>query len=98
MHVLDDLSQAIPEQVWIDNMSNMGQSLRLAGMSPSYNAVSEFMQKLSLSPYFNNVELENIQQSVIKGKKFQKFRITCMVSFNPPSPKKDAKGVKEKKT
>jgi len=97
VHVLDDLSSAIPEQVWINNLSNLGTVLHLSGIAPSYNAVSEFMRNLALSPYFKDIELENITQSIEKGKKYQKFRIACQVQFIPP-PSEEETGSAEGKT
>ena len=98
VHVLDDISSTIPEQVWLDNLNNIGTSLSLGGLSPSYNAVSEFMRELALSPYFGNIELRNIQQSIIQSKKYQRFNISCQVQFIPPASKKAEKITEEKKT
>jgi type IV pilus assembly protein PilN len=96
VHVLDDLSVAIPEQVWLDSLLNMGNILHLGGLSPSYNAVSEFMRQLALSPYFSNIELVNIQQKILKNRKFQQFRISCRVRFIPPPHEDSKEGNKEK--
>jgi len=96
VHMLDDLSMAMPEQVWLDSLMNMGTILHLGGFSPSYNAVSEFMRQLALSPYFSNIELVNIQQKMLKNSKFQQFRISCQVRFIPPAPKDSKEGNKEK--
>ncbi|MGA1839557.1 MAG: PilN domain-containing protein [bacterium] len=98
VHVLDDISATIPEQVWLDNLNNIGTSLTLGGLSPSYNAVSEFMRELAHSPYFTNIELRNIQQSIIQSKKYQRFNISCQVQFIPPVSEKAEKVTEEKKT
>ena len=98
VHVLDDISSAIPEQVWLDNLNNIGNSLSLGGLSPSYNAVSEFMRNLTTSPYFMNIELRNIQQSVVQSKKYQRFNISCQVQFIPPVSKKADDIIEEQKT
>ena len=97
VHMLDDLSIAIPEQVWLDNLTNVGKILHLGGVSPSYNAVSEFMRELAQSPYFDKIELENITQKITDGRKFQKFRISCQIKFTPESSKKEEVATKEKK-
>ena len=89
--MLEQLSLAIPEKVWLDSLVNQQNSLRFEGMAPSYNAVSEFMRKVGESPYFINIELENIQQTMIKGNKFHRFRITCGVNFIPTPPKEEEK-------
>lgn len=88
VHVLEELGFAIPEQIWLNNLVNQGDSLRLEGMTPSYNAISEFMQKLDQSPYFKGIDLQNLRQTVIKGKKFHTFRITCQVEFLPKKTNK----------
>ena len=81
VHMLEHIGLAIPEQIWLDNILNRDSSLRLEGVAPSYNAVSEFMRKLNESPYLSNIDLENIQQSMVRDKKFHRFRITCNVEF-----------------
>jgi Tfp pilus assembly protein PilN len=98
VHVLDDISSTIPEHVWLDNLNNIGTSLSLGGLSPSYNAVSEFMRRLAFSPYFMNIELRNIQQSIIQSKKYQRFNISCQVQFIPPVSEKAEEVIEEKKT
>ena len=84
VHMLDDLSSAIPEQVWVTHLANSGSMLNVNGVAPSYNAVSEFMKNLTQSPYFTGIELENIQQAIEKGRKFQRFKIACQVQFILP--------------
>ena len=98
VHMLDDLGESIPEKVWLDNLNNIGTSLSLAGLSPSYNAVSEFMRKLALSSYFRKIELRNIQQSLVQKKKYQRFNISCDVQFIPPSPEEDKEKIEENVT
>jgi Tfp pilus assembly protein PilN len=98
VHVLDDLSESIPEAVWLDNLNNIGTSLSLTGLSPSYNAVSEFMRKLAVSSYFRKIELKNIQQSLVQKKKYQRFNISCEVQFVPPAPEEDKENIEEEKT
>lgn len=85
VHMLEDLGFAIPEQVWLENLTNQETSLQLGGMTPSYNAVSEFMRNLSSSPYFKSIELENIQQSPSRGKNFHRFKVTCQIELVPKS-------------
>ncbi|MBN2372358.1 PilN domain-containing protein [bacterium] len=90
VHVMEELGFAIPEQVWLNNLVNQGDSLRLEGMTPSYNAISEFMQQLDKSPYFKGIDLQNLRQTVVKGKKFHTFSIRCQIEFLPA--KTDEKG------
>lgn len=98
VHMLDDMSLAIPEQVWLETLNNTGTILRIDGYSPSYNAVSEFMRMLAKSPYYDKIELDNIQQSIIKGKKFQRFKISCEVLFTPKIEEEAPEGTTEKAT
>lgn len=98
VHMLDDLSIAMPEQVWLETLNNTGTTLRIDGYSPSYNAVSEFMRMLAQSPYYDRIELDNIQQSIIKGKKFQRFKISCQVLFTPKIQEDAPEGAKEQTT
>lgn len=81
VHLLEEISLAIPEHVWLESISNSDTTLHMEGTATSYNEVSEFMNKLALSPYIKNIELESIKQSITKGRKLQRFRISSDILF-----------------
>lgn len=83
VHVLDELGMAIPDHIWLTNFSNRADIVKLEGISPSYNAVSDFMKRLNDSRYFKSIELENIQLDIVKGKNFHRFRISCFIEMLP---------------
>jgi hypothetical protein len=56
------------------------------------------MRELALSSYFKDIELRNIQQSIIQSKKYQRFNISCQVQFIPPVSEKSEKVTEEKET
>lgn len=87
VHMLEDLCCAMPDHIWLENLINQGDALRMEGMTPSYNAVSDFMRNLARSPYFKEIELENIQQSPTRGKTFHRFWVTCQIDPLPACDK-----------
>lgn len=90
VHMLDQLGLSIPDNIWLVSLFNKADMLKLEGLTPSYNAVSDFMKGLSDSPWFKSIELENIQQNIIKDMIFHKFRISCIIEFLPSVEEKEA--------
>ncbi|MBF0400854.1 MAG: PilN domain-containing protein [Magnetococcales bacterium] len=85
IHVLDELTRAIPEQVWLTRMETQINQLMLNGLATSSAVVADFMRQLAASPYFSNVELSKIvQQEVQHGEKIQSF--TMELKFAMPKP------------
>lgn len=77
--LFNDLSIATPTQLWLDSIENRGDTLVLKGMAFTPNSVSEFMQNLTKSKHFSNVELDNIKQIEKEQKKLQIFIINCSI-------------------
>jgi len=46
VRLLDEISTALPEFVWLEQMEQAGNSLKFTGKSNSLNAVAEFIEKL----------------------------------------------------
>jgi type IV pilus assembly protein PilN len=62
VHLLDELSKALPDFVWLTQMQQTGNSLRLQGQSNSISAVADFMSNLQGSGWFPSVDLERTQE------------------------------------
>jgi type IV pilus assembly protein PilN len=88
VHLLDELSQSIPEKVWLDSFKESGGSVSVSGLGFSEESVAKFMQDLEASPYFQNVELKVIEQTSQGRLKLQKFQVSCRVQ---EPPKKSSK-------
>jgi type IV pilus assembly protein PilN len=76
VRMLADLSGATPDKLWLTDFSERGGSVRLSGLGVDEQTVADFMRRLSLSPYFRNVDLEetseakNDKQNLGKHKRF----------------------------
>lgn len=74
-HMLDELSSAVPEKLWIDTFDDLGGAVSLSGLSVSEETVAQFMQQIEKSSYYSNVELQALEQTVVGGNKLQKFKL-----------------------
>ncbi len=83
VHLLDELSQAIPEKVWLDTFKESGGSVSISGRGLSEESVAEFMQDLEASAYFQDVELRVTERASQGPLKLQKFQISCKVQSPP---------------
>jgi type IV pilus assembly protein PilN len=89
---LEQMSNAVPEKVWLTKYSENGRNISLAGIAFNEELIAEFMRKLQESKEFQNVELLVSEQLDIKGLKVKKFEISCAMKSSkiaePETPKK----------
>ena len=57
VHLLDELSQTLPERVWITSFSEQSGNVDMEGKAMSNTEIVGFIENLSRSKYFNNVQL-----------------------------------------
>ena len=57
VHLLDELSQSLPERVWVTSFSEQSGNVDLEGKSMSNSELVGFIENLSRSKYFKNVQL-----------------------------------------
>ena len=62
VHMLDEISKALPDYVWLTSMDETAGSLRFAGESNSLAAVADFISALQRAGWFPNVELASSQE------------------------------------
>ncbi|PKN13460.1 MAG: fimbrial protein [Deltaproteobacteria bacterium HGW-Deltaproteobacteria-4] len=82
-HMLDELSMAIPEKLWIDSFDNIAGAVNLSGMGINEEIVAIFLQQLEASPYYMRVELQSLEQATIEGNKFQRFKVVAKEEVPP---------------
>jgi type IV pilus assembly protein PilN len=85
VHMLDEISKALPDFVWLTNMDQTGEQVRLTGESNGLTQVAEYMTTLERSGWFPSVDLMNSseQNQVIRFQLSAKFK-------NPEVAKKEA--------
>lgn len=90
VRVLDELSRATPEKAWVESFSQSGNSVKITGMGLNQETVAAFMRTLEASPFYQNVELEVIDQKTVGGRSLESFSIRCLLES--PADKKTVKG------
>lgn len=79
--ILDELSQRIPDKVWIENLDKTGTNLKIVGIALDNETIANFMTRLERSKYFGGVELEVTEQFERGGLKLKKFSLRCSTSL-----------------
>jgi len=62
VHMLDEISKALPDFVWLTGMDESRGSLRFTGQSNSLAAVADFISALQRSGWFPQVDLGTSQE------------------------------------
>ena len=62
VHMLDEISKALPDYVWLTALDEARGSLRFTGQSNSLAAVADFISGLQRSGWFPQVDLGSSQQ------------------------------------
>lgn len=75
--LMRQISQIIPEEVWLDTLSVKDGTLKISGGATSYNIVTDFMKGLGESTLFSGVNLSQVNESSKDGVKFQQFDISA---------------------
>jgi type IV pilus assembly protein PilN len=76
-YILGELSQQIPEKVWIETLEKKGKRLEITGVALDNETIANFMTALGRSKYFGSVELE-VTEQINRGKmKLKKFSLHC---------------------
>jgi len=63
VHMLDEISKALPDYVWLTTMDETSGSLRFQGESNSLAAVADFISALQRSGWFPVVDLASAQDT-----------------------------------
>jgi len=83
VHLLDELSKALPNKLWITSFKESGGNISLQGIGLNEPTVAQFLGNLESSPYYKNVELQVIEQISASGRKLQRFDVTCRAESPP---------------
>jgi type IV pilus assembly protein PilN len=79
VHLMDEISMALPEKLWITSFKENAGSIDVSGIGFTEEIVAEFLNRLEESPFYRNVELKIIEQK-IEGKdqkRLQRFDLKC---------------------
>ena len=90
VHLLDELSSALPDALWLTDFSEKSGQIKLSGIADNEETVAGFMRNLEASPFYRGVELSVTEQSIIGDTKMQKFTLNCAAE-TPLAKKQDDK-------
>lgn len=67
-----------PEKIWLERLTQSGNSMTLSGVAVSNESIAEFMRNLESSPYVlkGTVNLTHSRQTLIAAKKLREFQVT----------------------
>ncbi len=83
VRVMDAVSRALPELLWLDRMEVKSSEIRISGRAFNVNAVSNFIENLDKVPEFREPHVGQVKEN---GEVYD-FTITVAYSLTPP--KKD---------
>ncbi len=80
--VMDELTTIIPRKLWLSSFKETGKNVTIDGAATDGITISNFLQKLIDSKYFNGVHLIKVTQGNQKGMKVLQFTIRCTVNYS----------------
>ncbi|HYY05673.1 MAG TPA: PilN domain-containing protein [Candidatus Limnocylindria bacterium] len=85
VRILADLSSATPDKLWLTDFSDQGGTLRLTGIGVDEQTVADFLRRLGMLPFFQNVDLDEASQVDQDGAKLKKFVIRGRIDYGAPA-------------
>jgi type IV pilus assembly protein PilN len=64
VHVMDDISRALPELLWLDRLKMSSSNIELEGRAFNTNAVANFIENLDKMPNFEEPTLRSTEEQV----------------------------------
>ena len=80
VRVMDEVSKALPDLVWLTNLSLNGNVLALQGQALNENAVANFISNLNASPFFAEPSLRIMSQN---ERGVFTFDLSCTFTHTP---------------
>lgn len=80
VRVMDAISRALPELLWLDRMEVTPGEIRISGRAFNVNAVSNFIENLDKVPEFSEPRVGQVREN---GEVYD-FTITVAYSLTPP--------------
>lgn len=81
VHVMDEVSNAVDNtRVWLNSVSQTGNSLQISGIALDNRTISEFMNTLKKQKYVTQVNLTETSQQKVSNRDLKKFSLRCSVA------------------
>ncbi|UCG75072.1 MAG: PilN domain-containing protein [Gemmatimonadota bacterium] len=89
-HILDEVSRALPDFVWLTAIQETAPlpdlTLEIRGMAATALAVTEYVRRLESSPYLGLVRILGSQQQQAQGTDLDVHAFTLLVDYTPVGP------------
>jgi type IV pilus assembly protein PilN len=85
VHILDEVSRALPDRLWLVSMSQREKDFTIDGRTTSLTGVSDFVSNLQGSAWFGPVELLDSQVDQTPNGDMVRFTIRATTK-NPEAP------------
>ena len=87
VRILDEVSRALPELVWLGSLKLKANNVELGGTAMDENAVANYISNLDASPFFDEPVLKNLSRG--RG---DTFGFSLTFAFNNAPPEIEAAG------
>lgn len=91
VHILDEVSRATPEKLWMTQLTRTDNSIVLNGIALDQETIVSFLNNLGKSDYFSDIRLIQTQQFSHQNLKLQRFNIRAIIQM-PPIKEKSQPG------
>jgi type IV pilus assembly protein PilN len=89
VHMLDEISKALPDFVWLKSLEQTGSSIKITGMSSGMIAVADFVSNLQRCGWFPQADMGLVVDSKEAGTQAQEFTVTGVFK-NPETAAREA--------
>ena len=86
VRVMESLSSAMPERLWLTEFKETGGALVLTGQAIDNQTVADLLRALAASIYFANVDLVESIQTEPEKTPFKKFSVKSQVLYQGAAP------------
>lgn len=84
VRIMDEVSRALPELLWLNTMTVKGNVVSLKGKAMDENAVANYISNLDASPFFQEPTLVDLARG---NQGVYSFSLTCVFTLKPPEIK-----------
>ncbi len=84
VHIMDRVSRALPDLVWLQTMNFRGQTVDLVGTAFNTNAIASFIENLDKVPEFREPDTKDISRN--RDGRSYNFRISFRFDQKPQKP------------
>jgi type IV pilus assembly protein PilN len=92
VHIMDEVSRALPDYLWIKSMKVQGEVLSISGATLQEQAIPTFMKNLDASEFIGTCSLVETTQALTEAQPSTTFSITAPITnpFKPKAPEPPA--------